>query len=91
MPPSCYRDCAHCDVNQKVRDTPTRSPCVQSAPWNFRLPVCENLGWGDTGRARLANGILPFGWDTGGMIEGRTLAVLDQEALDAILEGAGKK
>jgi endoglucanase len=39
----------------------------------------------------LANGILPFGWDTGGMIEGRTLAVLDQEALDAILEGAGKK
>lgn len=39
----------------------------------------------------LANGLIPFLWDTGGLIDRTTLAVLDQRGLDAILEGAGKK
>ncbi|GAA0296926.1 glycoside hydrolase family 5 protein [Sphingomonas oligophenolica] len=38
-----------------------------------------------------ANGVMPFQWDTGGLIDRRTLAVLDQATLDALLEGAGKK
>ncbi|MCI4592313.1 glycoside hydrolase family 5 protein [Sphingobium sp. BYY-5] len=39
----------------------------------------------------LANGILPFLWDTGDLIDRRTYAIKDQQGLDALLEGAGKK
>ena len=39
----------------------------------------------------LANGLLPFVWDTGSYIDRSTLAIKDQQGLDAILEGAGKK
>ena len=38
----------------------------------------------------LANGVLPFYWDTGGVIDRRSLTVKDQAALDALLQGAGK-
>lgn len=39
----------------------------------------------------LANGLRPFLWDTGGLIDRRTRAVLDQQGMDAVLEGAGLK
>lgn len=39
----------------------------------------------------LANGLLPFIWDTGDLIDRRSLKIKDQQSLDAILEGAGKK
>ncbi|MEP6869006.1 MAG: hypothetical protein ABJA20_10865, partial [Novosphingobium sp.] len=39
----------------------------------------------------LANGLLPFVWDTGGYIDRRRPRVLDQSGLNAVLEGAGKK
>ncbi|MES1202207.1 MAG: glycoside hydrolase family 5 protein [Pseudomonadota bacterium] len=39
----------------------------------------------------LANGVLPFFWDTGGLIDRRNLTILDQAGLDALMEGAGKK
>jgi aryl-phospho-beta-D-glucosidase BglC (GH1 family) len=39
----------------------------------------------------LANGVLPFLWDTGDLIDRRTYAVKDQQGLDALLEAAGKK
>ena len=39
----------------------------------------------------LANGLLPFLWDTGDLIDRRTYAIKDQQGLDAVLEGAGKK
>lgn len=39
----------------------------------------------------LANGVLPFYWDTGGLVDRVTLAVKDQASLDAMLEAAGKK
>lgn len=39
----------------------------------------------------LANGILPFLWDTGDLIDRRTYAIKDRQGLDALLEGAGKK
>lgn len=39
----------------------------------------------------LENGLLPFLWDTGDMIDRRTYVIKDQQGLDALLEGAGKK
>jgi aryl-phospho-beta-D-glucosidase BglC (GH1 family) len=35
-----------------------------------------------------ANGLLPFFWDTGGMIDRRNYTILDQQALDGLLQGA---
>ena len=37
-----------------------------------------------------ANGVLPFIWDTGGLIDRGSLTVKDQRGLDALLQGAGK-
>jgi endoglucanase len=34
------------------------------------------------------NGILPFLWDTGGLLSRQNNTVLDQQSLDALLEGA---
>jgi len=39
----------------------------------------------------LANGAMPFLWDTGGIIDRNSLAVKDQATLDGLLEAAGKK
>jgi len=39
----------------------------------------------------LANGLLPFVWDIGQIIDRRALTVLDQGTMDGLLEGAGKK
>ncbi len=39
----------------------------------------------------LENGILPFLWDTGDLINRQTYAVKDQQGLDALLEAAGLK
>jgi aryl-phospho-beta-D-glucosidase BglC (GH1 family) len=48
-------------------------------------------------RQSLANGLLPFYWDTGGLdnnqsgiFDRRALTVFDQQALDALMRGAGK-
>jgi aryl-phospho-beta-D-glucosidase BglC (GH1 family) len=35
-----------------------------------------------------ANGILPFVWDTGGLLSRQNNTVLDQQSLDALIEGA---
>ncbi|MDD4991262.1 MAG: cellulase family glycosylhydrolase [Paludibacter sp.] len=35
-----------------------------------------------------ANGLLPFFWDTGGMIDRRNYTILDQQALDGLIQGA---
>jgi endoglucanase len=35
-----------------------------------------------------ANGMLPFFWDTGGMIDRRNYTILDQQALDGLIQGA---
>jgi aryl-phospho-beta-D-glucosidase BglC (GH1 family) len=35
-----------------------------------------------------ANGILPFLWDTGGLLSRSNNTVLDQQSLDALIEGA---
>jgi len=35
-----------------------------------------------------ANGLLPFFWDTGGIIDRRNYTVIDQPALDALIQGA---
>lgn len=41
-------------------------------------------------QACLENGFIPFYWDTGGMINRHTGAILDPGVLNALLEGAGK-
>ncbi|MGA9658313.1 MAG: glycoside hydrolase family 5 protein [Asticcacaulis sp.] len=37
-----------------------------------------------------ANGVLPFYWDTGGLLDRHTLAIKDQDSLDAMLQAVGK-
>ena len=37
-----------------------------------------------------ANGILPFFWDTGGVLDRNNCTVLDQQALDALIQGYAK-
>jgi endoglucanase len=39
----------------------------------------------------LAKGLVPFYWDTGGVLSRNSNTVLDQQTLDALLEGGGKK
>lgn len=36
----------------------------------------------------IANGMLPFFWDTGGLINRYNYSVSDQQALDALIQGA---
>ena len=36
----------------------------------------------------IANGLLPFFWDTGGLLDRNSNSVLDQQALDALIQGA---
>lgn len=36
----------------------------------------------------IANGLLPFFWDTGGLINRNTYTVSDQQALDGLIQGA---
>jgi endoglucanase len=36
----------------------------------------------------LANGLLPFFWDTGGLLDRKNNVVLDQQAFDALIQGA---
>jgi hypothetical protein len=38
----------------------------------------------------VANGVMPFVWDIGTIIDRHTLGAADQASLDAVLEGAGK-
>ncbi|MDD4968921.1 MAG: cellulase family glycosylhydrolase [Paludibacter sp.] len=38
----------------------------------------------------IANGLLPFFWDTGGLINRNTYAVADQQALDGLMQGAAE-
>jgi endoglucanase len=39
----------------------------------------------------LANGLVPFYWDIGGVLSRSSNTVLDQQTLDALLEGGGRK
>ena len=36
------------------------------------------------------NGLLPFFWDTGGLFNRQTNTVLDQQSLDALIQGSTK-
>ena len=36
----------------------------------------------------IANGLMPFFWDTGGLINRNNYSVADQQALDALMQGA---
>jgi len=38
----------------------------------------------------IANGLMPFFWDTGGLINRNTYTVADQQALDGLMQGAIK-
>jgi hypothetical protein len=59
--------------------------------YNTSPAPAEPTGMKYTTQKALANGIMPFLWDTGDLINRQTYAVKDQQGLDALLEGAGKK
>lgn len=63
----------------------------RSNPVDLNLHLASRAFWFKyvTKKAR-DNGLIPFMWDTGGLLDRSTLAVLDQPVLDAVLEGAGK-
>lgn len=68
------------------------SAMIRTTPLELDLHRASRAHWMKyVTQKALANGMLPFVWDTGGMIDRRNPRVLDQQGLDALLEGAGKK
>ena len=64
----------------------------RSAPLDMTMHLASRAHWMKyVTQKALANGIMPFLWDTGDLINRQTYAVKDQQGLDALLEGAGKK
>ncbi len=58
---------------------------------DLKLSLASRAHWMEyvTRQAR-ANGLLPFAWDTGGLIDRRSGAIKDPQGLQALLQGAGK-
>lgn len=64
----------------------------RTTPLDLELHLASRAHWMKyVTQQALANGILPFYWDVGGLIDRQTYAITDQQGLDALLEGAGKK
>lgn len=64
----------------------------RSTPLDLTMHLASRAHWMKyVTQKALANGIMPFLWDTGDLINRSTYAVKDQQGLDALLEGAGKK
>ena len=64
----------------------------RTTPLDLDLHLASRAHWMKyTTQKALANGLIPFLWDTGDLIDRRTYAVKDQQGLDALLEAAGKK
>jgi hypothetical protein len=64
----------------------------RTTPLDLDLHLASRAHWMKyTTQSALANGLIPFLWDTGDMIDRRTYAIKDQQGLDALLEAAGKK
>jgi endoglucanase len=64
----------------------------RSTPLDLDLHLASRAHWMKyVTQKALANGLLPFLWDTGDLINRQTYAIQDQQGLDALLEGAGKK
>jgi len=64
----------------------------RSNPLDLALHLASRAYWMKyVTQKALANGLLPFCWDTGGLISRQNYAVTDQQGLDALLEGSGKK
>jgi len=64
----------------------------RTTPLDLKLHLASRAHWMKyVTQTALPNGLLPFLWDTGDLIDRRTYAVTDQQGLDALLEGAGKK
>jgi aryl-phospho-beta-D-glucosidase BglC (GH1 family) len=63
----------------------------RTTPLDLQLHLASRAHWMEyvTQQAR-ANGVLPFLWDTGELIDRYNYTVKDQQALDAVLQGAGK-
>jgi aryl-phospho-beta-D-glucosidase BglC (GH1 family) len=64
----------------------------RSTPLDLTMHLASRAHWMKyVTQKALANGIIPFIWDTGDLINRSTYAVNDQQGLDGLLEGAGKK
>ena len=64
----------------------------RSNPLDLKLHLASRAHWLEyvTQQAR-ANGLLPFLWDTGDYMDRNTYTIKDQQGMDAVLQGAGKK
>ncbi|CAL4869768.1 Xyloglucan-specific endo-beta-1,4-glucanase BoGH5A (plasmid) [Asticcacaulis sp. MM231] len=64
---------------------------IRSTPKDLERHLASRVHWLKyVTQKALANGLLPFLWDTGGLIDRNTQAILDPRGLDAVLSGAGK-
>ncbi|WP_428028135.1 glycoside hydrolase family 5 protein [Altererythrobacter sp.] len=64
----------------------------RSNPLDLDLHLASRAHWMKyVTQKSLENGLKPFFWDIGDLIDRSTLVVKDQQGLDALLEGAGKK
>jgi endoglucanase len=64
----------------------------RTTPLELELHLASRAYWMKyVTQKALANGVLPFLWDTGDLINRSTQAIKDQQGLDALLEAAGKK
>jgi hypothetical protein len=63
----------------------------RTTPLDLQLHLASRAHWMEyvTQQAR-ANGVLPFLWDTGELIDRYNYTVKDQQGLNAVLQGAGK-
>lgn len=70
---------------------PRRTNPANVIPRDLDLHLASRAHWMEyVTKKALENGIKPFYWDVGSLINRATLAVTDQQGLDALLKGAGK-
>jgi endoglucanase len=64
----------------------------RTTPLELELHLASRAYWMKyVTQGALANGVIPFLWDTGDLIDRRTYTIKDQQGLNALLEAAGKK
>jgi aryl-phospho-beta-D-glucosidase BglC (GH1 family) len=64
----------------------------RTTPLDLEMHLASRAHWMKyVTQKALANGLLPFLWDTGDLINRTTYAIKDQQGLNALLEGAGKR
>ena len=64
----------------------------RNTPLDLQLHLDSRAHWMKyVTQKALGNGVIPFLWDTGDLIDRGTYVTRDQQGLNALLEAAGKK